>query len=74
MALLSFDLFPSLVLCQIVITSFYISRAVYFDENDVADFVQRSVLGILTIFGVQGSLNKIGFMFIETELLREGND
>ena len=72
---LSFDLFPSLVLSQIVITSLCVSRSVFFDKKfDVATFVLMSLLEALAICCVQGFVNKIGFMFIETELLREGND
>ena len=74
-AVLSFDLFPSLVLTQIIVTSFYVSRSVYFDEKiDVPNLVQISLIAFSTICGIQGMFNKIGFIVIETELLREGND
>ena len=74
-AVLSFDLFPSLVLTQIIVTSFYVSRSVYFDEKiDVSNLVQISLIAFSTICGIQGMFNKIGFIVIETELLREGND
>lgn len=72
----AFELWQSLILSWIVYTSFYLARYVYQinEPFDWTDWVQANLMITLTVLGVQGLYNKIGFLFIELDMLREGND
>ena len=73
--LYSFDVWSGLILGLVMTASLFGARAVYFEESfAVGGFINITLLVSLAVLATQCFYNKIGFLVIETELLREGND
>ena len=57
------------------IVSFYLSRCIYFDESfNIARFIFDNLGLVIYCAIVHALTNKLGFLFIELDVLREGND
>lgn len=72
---LTFGFWQTVFVGCAILTSFSLSRLIYFDESfNMLRFIVVNLLFVVFSAFVNGLTNKIGFLFVELDVLRSGND